>query len=46
MQTYSIKWNYSKLEFFFEKVAPVQSYLLLGFLLILLPFISSNITIY
>ena len=38
----------TKQEFFFTKVAPLQSItdiVLLGFLLILLPFISSNITI-
>ena len=47
MQTYSIKWNYPS--YFLYKSRPVQSItniVLLGFLLTLLPFISSNTTIY
>ena len=51
MQNYSIICNIlvTKQEFFFTKVAPVQSIadiVLLDFWLILLPFISSYTTIY
>ena len=53
MQTHSIKWNYSsnKQEFFFAKLAPVESItdiILFDFWLILLSwmFILSYITIY
>ena len=51
MQDYSIIWTIvaSKQEFFFNKVAPVQSIadiVPLNFWLILLPFISSCTTIY
>ena len=51
MQTYSIKWNYSSFwgGDFLYKSSPAQSIndiVLLDFSLILLPFISSNTTIY